>query len=116
MHVISPQAFSVFESAGEIEFIAKLGVVLRDAVPELVDEAEPAFSAQLRLLVAQARGFGLSNEQEIGGFVVTAGLLGLEFVTQFPGAREILEGSEPPYRKTELLEAFTLNLFEELEQ
>ena len=30
MHVISPQAFSVFESAGEIEFIAKLGVVLRD--------------------------------------------------------------------------------------
>ena len=112
MRDISPQAFAAFEATAETAFIAKLGAVLRDAVPALVDESEPAFSAQLRLLVEQARGFGLTTEQEIGGFAVTAGLLGIDFLEHFPGAREILESTEPAYRRCELLEAFTMNLFE----
>ena len=116
MRDISPQAFAALEATAETAFIAKLGNVVRDALPSLANEPEPAFSAQLRLLVEQARRFGLTTEQEIGGFAMTAGLLGLDFVDRFPGAREILEGHEPPYRKAELLEAFTLNLFEELER
>ena len=116
MHIIGPQAFSVFESQAETAFITKLGVVLRDAVPGLASEPEHQFSAQVRLLVDQARSYGLTSEQEIGGFAITAGLLGLDFVDRFPGAREILEGFESPERKVGLLEAFTLNLFEQLER
>lgn len=112
MRDISPQAFAAFEATAETAFIAKLGAVLRDALPSLADQLEPAFSAQVRLLVEQARGFGLTTEQEIGGFAITAGLLGIDFVEHFPGAREILESTEPAYRKCELLEAFTMNLFE----
>ena len=115
MRDISPQAFAALEATAETAFIAKLGEVLRDALPSLANEPEPAFSAQLRLLVEQARGFGLTTEQEIGGYAITAGLLGIDFADQFPGAREILEGFEPPHRKAELLEAFTMNLFEVLE-
>ena len=115
MRDISPQAFAAFEATAETAFIAKLGNVVRDALPSLANEPEPAFSAQLRLLAESARGFGLATEQEIGGFAITAGLLGVDFVDQFPGAREILEGFEPPHRKAELLEAFTMNLFEVLE-
>ena len=115
MHPIGSKTLSVFESQAEAAFIAKLAATLRDAVPALANEPEPAFSAQIRLLAEQARGFGLRSEQEIGSFAVTAGLLGAEFVEHFPGAREILESSEPAYRKCELLEAFTLNLFELLE-
>lgn len=115
MHTIGTHTFSAFESVAESAFVAKLANVLRDAVPALADELEPAFSAQIRLLMEQARGFGLKTEQEIGSFVITAGLLGAEFVEHFPGARELLESSEPAYRKCELLEAFTLNLFEELQ-
>ncbi len=115
MRDISPQAFSALEAAAEAAFIAKLSGLLRDAVPALANESEPAFSAQLKLIVEQARGFGLTSEQEVGSFAVTAGLLGVNFVDQFPGAREILEGVESAYRKAELLEAFTMNLFELLE-
>lgn len=116
MHPIGPRTFSVFESQAEADFISKLAGTLREAVPSLAGEPEPAFSAQIRLLVEQARSFGLKTEQEVGSFAVTAGLLGVEFVEHFPGAREILESSEPPYRKCELLEAFTMNLFEILER
>ena len=115
MQEISPQAFSVLESQQEAAFIAKLAAVLRDAVASLAGEPEPAFSAQVRLLVQRARSYALESEQAIGSFAVTAGLLGVDFVDQFPAARQILEGHEDQERKTELLENFTLALFEALE-
>jgi hypothetical protein len=113
---ISPDAFAAFESEAEVAFVAKLAGVLRDAVPALASEPEPAFSATVRLLIDQARGYGLASEQEIGVFAVTAGVLGLDFVDRFAGARQILEGREPPARKADLLEAFTRNLIDTLER
>lgn len=113
---ISPETFAAFESEAEIAFVTKLSTVLRDAVPSLADEPEPAFGATVRLLIEQARGYGLVSETDIGVFAVTAGVLGLDFVDQFPGAREILEGREPPERKADLLEGFTRNLIETLER
>jgi len=113
---ISPDAFAAFESEAETAFTAKLNGVLREAVPSLAHEPEPAFSATVRLLIEQARSYGMISEQEIGVFGVTAGLLGLDFVDHFPGARQILEGREPPAVKADLLEAFTRNLIETLER
>jgi len=116
MFEISPKAFAAFEGKAESEFIERLGHVLRTAVPSLQSEPQPAFFAQLRLLVEQARSFGLCSERAVGGFAITAALLGVDFVDRFPGARQILLGSETGDRKAELLEAFTLNLFEILER
>lgn len=116
MRTVSPESFLAHEAKAETAFVVKLGNVLRDAVPDLQDVAEDAFLAQVRLLIDHARSYGLMSEQEIGSFAVTAGLLGVNFVDTLPGAREILEGDELPHRKAELLEAFTLNLFEILER
>jgi hypothetical protein len=113
---ISPEAFAAVESQAEVAFVAKLSGVLRDAVPSLAQEPEPAFGATVRLLIEQARSYGLQSETDIGVYAVTAGLLRLDFVDRFPGARQILEGHEPPERKADLLEAFARNLIETLER
>lgn len=112
MFSVSPEVFRSFESQSETQFIVKLGKVLREAVPDLAQEAAEPFNAQIRLLVEQARSYGLRSEQSIGAFCITAAMLGPDFVDQFAGARQILLSSEPEERKAELLEAFTLNLFE----
>lgn len=112
MFSVSPEVFATFESQTETQFIVKLGKVLREAVPDLRQEPDEPFHAQVRLLVENARSFDMRSEQAIGAFCITAAMLGADFADQFAGARQILASSEPEYRKAELLEAFTLNLFE----
>ncbi|WP_086607743.1 hypothetical protein [Erythrobacter donghaensis] len=116
MQKLGPEVFAAFEHDAEARFIAKLGKVLREAVPDLASEPEPAFSAQVRLLVEEARSYGLTTEQTIGAFAITAGLLGTDFVEQNPAAKGILTSHEDEFRKAELLEEFTVKLFRILEQ
>lgn len=115
MFSISPQAFGAFKRGAEHDFIVRLATVLRDAVPSLAGEPEPGFSEQVRFIVGRARGFGLESEQAIGAFAISAALLGMDFPDRFRGARQILESREDEARKAELLEHFTLALFEALE-
>ncbi len=115
MYTISPKAYRALEADAEREFVTRLGKVLREAVPTLAAEQPAMLHNQIDFLIQQARGYGLESEQAIGGFAVTAGLLGLDFATRFPGAQQILSGSESGNRKAELLEAFTLILLEKLE-
>lgn len=116
MQIIRPELYSAYENEADAAFIAKLAEAVREAVPSLADEPEPAFSAQIRLLVQEARSFNLMSEQAIGVFVVTAGLLGVNFVEEHSAAKEILEGNETEEKKAELLQALTLMLFEALDQ
>lgn len=94
----------------------KLARVLREAVPDLADEPEPDFSAQVRLLIEAARSYGMEAEQTIGAYAITAGLLGLDFVDEHQAAHDILTSHETEFKKAELLEAFALELFKALEQ
>lgn len=116
MQKLGPDIFAAFEHEAEARFIAKLGQVLREAVPDLASEPEPAFSAQVRLVVEEARSYGLTTEQTIGAFAITAGLLGVDFVEAHPAAEGILTSHEDEFRKAELLEEFTVKLFRVLEQ
>lgn len=116
MQKIGPELFSAFESAEEQRFVEKLAGVVREAVPDLAESPEPAFSAQIRLLIEEARSFGLRAEQTIGAYAITAGLLGLDFVDRHKAAKDILTSHETEFKKAELLEAFTLELFRALEQ
>lgn len=111
---ISPNTFAVFEGEAEIRFLEKLANVMREAVPSLRTEPTATFNPQLRLLVEQARSHGLTSERAIGNYAVTAGLLGVDFADRFPGARQILDGFGKEARKSELLEAFTINLLSTL--
>ena len=113
---IGPQAFDAFQREAEHDFVVKLGKVLRAEVPSLAAEPEPAFSQQVWNIISRARSFGLASEQTISAYAITAGLLGLDFPDRYRGARQILEGQEHEARKAELLEHFTLALFEALER
>ena len=115
MQKIGPDLFASFENDAEARFVAKLGRVVREAVPELAGEPEPAFSAQIRLLIEEARSYGLRAEQSIGVFAVAAGMLGTGFVDEHPGAKEILTGHEDEFRKADLLEEWTIQLIRALE-
>ena len=116
VQTISPNLFRAMESQEEKRFIRKLARVVREAVPDLAGEPEPDFTAQIRLLVEEARSYGLRAEQTIGAYAITAGLLGLNFVDEHPAAKEILTGHETEFKKADLLEAFTIKLLETLEQ
>ena len=116
MLTISPKSYQAFSDIAEAQFTAKLAQVVREAVPDLATEPEPAFSAQIHQLVEQARSYGLCTEQTIGAFAITAGLLGTDFVKDHPAVKQILSGNESEFRKAELLEAFTLELFQALDQ
>ncbi len=116
MQKLGLEVFAAFEHEAETKFIAKLTRVLREAVPDLATEPDPAFSAQVRLLVEEARSYGLTTEQTIGAYAITAGLLGLDFVEEHPAAKGILVSHEDEFRKAELLEEFTVKLFRVLEQ
>lgn len=116
MQDISNQAFAAFERESQANFITKACLALRSAIPSLADEPEPAFRQHVVSLVGQARGYGLKSNEEIAIYLTTAGLMGVDFVDRFRGARDILEGRENGGRKAELLESLTLAILEALEQ
>ncbi len=115
MFTISPVAYAALEAAAETDFVSRLCNVLREAVPSLSGESQASLRDNVIVLIRQAREHGFASEQAIGGFAVTAGLLGLDFVQKFPGAQQILASSESGDRKAQLLEAFTLDILERLE-
>ena len=116
MLTISPKVQGVFQNQAEQEYLSRLDALLREAVPSLTNEPHSSFQLQLRQIMAQARGYGLESEQGIAAYAVTAGLLGLDFDTRFPGAAEILRSGESDERKADLLEGFAMCLFEALER
>ena len=116
MMEIGPRAFGALQQESERAFVVKLGTVLRTEVPSLAHEPEPEFSRQVESIIRRARDFGLESEQSIGAYAMTAGMLGLDFPDHFAGARQILESSQDEDSKAELLEHFTLAVFEALER
>lgn len=111
----SPGSYAALTEASEQAFVSRLAGVLREAVPSLAKEPDAPFHEQVRILVRHARSFGLTSEQTVGAYAVTAALLGLNFADRFAGARQILLGHETQARKAELLEGFTMALLETLE-
>lgn len=116
MLTISPKVHRAFQDGAEQEYLLRLGAFLREAVPSLADEPPSTLLPQLRQIISQSRGYGLESEQAIASYAVTAGLLGLDFDSRFPGAGQILHSGESEGRKAELLEGFAVRLFEALER
>lgn len=115
MFDISADTFSKLSDIQLTGFIERLAEYLLDAVPTLRDVPRGEFLLQLRYLAEQAQNFGMRSEQAIAIYAVTAGQLGFDFVEKFPGARQIVEANLPEGEKSDLLQAFTLNLLEILE-
>ncbi|MEO1220831.1 MAG: hypothetical protein AAFY42_05700 [Pseudomonadota bacterium] len=116
MQEINPALFSAFANDQERAFAYKLADVVKQAVPDLASQPDDAFLAQIRLLIEEARSYGLFAERTIGVFAITAGLLGLNFVEDHPAAKDILTSHDSEFDKASMLEEFTVQLFRALDQ
>ena len=102
----------------ELQFRERLIQVLSAIDPSAERELHsPAGLSQLDALIARARGYGLLAELDIGRFVVTAWLLGLDFDQRFPAMQEIL--TEPrlsPTQKADAIEQLCTTVLDRLHQ
>ncbi|MDO7843972.1 hypothetical protein [Sphingomonas immobilis] len=103
-----------FAEVEDRRFIAKISDFLRQAVPGLAKEPEPEMHATIRQLREEARGYGMTSEQAVAAFALTAGHLGTNFVERYRGARQILFADTTQKQKAELLKHFTITLLREL--
>lgn len=111
---ISPRTFARMSEHEEGRFIARLAGFLREKVPGLANEPPAALDHQCRMLAKQARSHDMTSEQAIAAFVMTAAILGVDFVDRFPAVRQILFRPVPQERKAELLQGFTIKLLDTL--
>lgn len=112
---VSSPSFDTYARQTEDQFVARLARYLTDSVPQLANAPIAQHRELTRQVIEQARAHGFVNEVDIACYGLCAALLGLDFPAQFPGAREILEMTEPAPYRARLLEHFTRELFELLE-
>jgi hypothetical protein len=82
-----------------------------EAAEEPVEELLPVIEAQTE----KANRYGLTTEQDVASYVITAYLLGLDFDTEFPAAQEVLTAQVPAENKAVFLEEWTKEMLETLE-
>lgn len=111
---ITPSTYSTFAFMQEEAFVAEVVMFLRQNVMSLAQEREPDITQQVRALIKDARGHGLTSEQSVCTYCLTAAQLGLDFPMRFRGAGEILCAPDPEHEKAARIKAFTLNLLKTL--
>lgn len=106
------------DSLSERHFRERLIQVLSGIDPGAERELRaPAGLSQLDALIARARRYGLLAELDIGRFIVTAWLLGVDFDSRFPAMQEIL--TEPrlsPTQKADAIERLCTAVLDGLHQ
>lgn len=89
-----------------------------DYLAERFDDARSNAEARshvAHVALTSSRGYGLSSEQEVATYAVSAWLLGKSFDVEFPAARKVLSADIPGALKARFLEEWTIQLFNELE-
>lgn len=72
---------------------------------------------EIQKQILKAQSYNLTTEQNIVGYINTAWLLGLDFDTSFPAAKDILTNSKfNEEEKIESLKNLTVKMFEALEE
>jgi hypothetical protein len=102
---------------GEAASIDKVSSLLIEADPKAATAlASPEGKKILRQQFEKAQGYGLTSELDIGRYLITAWLMGLDFDTRFPAMQEILtapRGSSE--QKAEAIEKVSIALFKTLQ-
>lgn len=114
---ISKEQMDSFSKEAMGEFEEKIADLLQSEFPDAqkmpLEELKPAIHEQ----VYNAQSYNLETEQQIANYVTTAWLLGQQFDTEFPAAKEILTSSDyTPDDKTKWMVQWTKDMFEALEE
>jgi hypothetical protein len=98
-------------------FEDRLVEFLHKQFPEAKDEPAGELRAAVHEQVERALGYGLQAEQHAAIYLTTAWLLGREFDSEFPAAKDILTSNKMgPDEKAERLAKWTERLFVALEE
>jgi hypothetical protein len=105
------------DSIATSRFLERVADVVFEAYPE--SRSELASEEGRRILREQcekARSYGFVSELDIARYIITAWLLGVDFDTKFPAMQEVLTDPElEPGKKADLIEQFSVTLFETLQ-
>lgn len=113
---ISPKALAALGAQQDEAFTIKLAKFLHETIPAISTEAPHDVIAQVRILMANARRYGLKSEQSLASFAIAAAYLGPDFDIAFPPVEAVMNASDmTEQQKVVWLEGWLTQLFEELE-
>jgi len=114
---IRKEQMDAFSSPMGEQFEDALVAFLREEFLDARAESPATLEPGVREQIERARSYGLQSGAHIATYVVTAWLLGQEFDTKFPAARDTLNSTlHSPDDKAEWLADWTERLFLELER
>lgn len=114
--LIRKEQLDAFQRAADHDYEMRLVRFVQDQFPDAAHEPEASLAEGIREQIAKARSYGLLTEAQIATYITSAWLLGGDFDREFPAARQMLRSDAPTDEKSDWLERFTKDLFEQLEQ
>ncbi|WP_349511901.1 hypothetical protein [Erythrobacter sp. NFXS35] len=111
---IGSDTYAKLESADLERFLSSLTHFLRENVPDMEHEPERNLRQQILFLREDARQHDIVGRRPLALYVITAALLGTDFVDRYSGVRQILFTQEDEEIKAALLAGFTATLFDAL--
>jgi hypothetical protein len=102
---------------GESASIDKVTTLLIESDPKASKVlASPEGKKILRQQFEKAQGYGLTSELDIGRYLITAWLMGLDFDTRLPAMQEILSAPNgTSEQKADAIEKVSVALFKTLQ-
>ena len=104
------------ESMGRAIFIDRVTGFLIQRFPDAGQLERSELAEAIARQIEKAEAYGLCTERHATKYVVTAWLLGVDFDTEFPAAREVLPSKKlTAEEKVDWLQAWTTAIFAALE-
>ena len=114
---ITKEQMEVFSKEGLKEFEERIGDFIQTEFPDGEDIPREELMSAIHEQVVNARSYGLETERQIANYATTAWLLGQQFDTEFPAAKDVLTSLEYSSEdKSEWLAQWTESMFTTLDE
>ncbi len=106
-----------FSQMADAHFLARVTTILLDTMPDAYDTLHtPEGRGVLQAQYDKALTYGFRSELDVGRYLITAWLLGVDFDQRFPAISEILATSTlTPSQKADAIEQLSTTLIKTLE-
>jgi hypothetical protein len=113
---LRPAQMRAFAKASEERFADRVASFLQEQFPDAAGEPRGSLKAAVVEQIHRAREYGFTTEAQLTTYVITAWVLGAEFDSDMPAARDMLRSQmHTPDDKALWLERWTEKLFRTLE-
>jgi hypothetical protein len=114
---LRPAQMRAFAQASEDRFADRVVSFLQEQFPDAASEPRGSLKVAIIEQIGRAREYGFATEAQLMTYVITAWLLGAEFDSDMPAARNMLRSQmHSPDDKALWLQRWTEKLFRTLEE